>query len=153
MGYGHSDFKNLYNENIKISENKVYHIGDRDIDAGEKEFIQNTNMNMYYPEDLASKGLDSIVIDILSSLHSKNIEAIHISFDLDFIDSQYVPGTGTRVENGFTVDESKHLLIKLLESGLVKPMDLVELNPSLDKYDITADIAIDIVDTVFKNLK
>lgn len=105
----------------------------------EKEFIQNTNMNMYSPEDLASKGLDSIVIDILSSLHSKKIEAIHVSFDLDFIDSQYVPGTGTRFENGFTVDESKHLLIKLLESGLVKSMDLVELNPSLDKDDITAD--------------
>ncbi|MFR3499344.1 MAG: arginase family protein [Paraclostridium bifermentans] len=51
------------------------------------------------------------------------------------------------------MDESKYLLSKLLESGLVRSMDLVELNPSLDKNDITADIAIDIVDTVFKNLK
>lgn len=153
MGYGHSELKNLYTENIKISEDNVYHIGGRDIDSGEKEFIQNTNMNMYYPEDLANKGLDSVISCILSSLHSKNIQAIHISFDLDFIDSQYVPGTGTRVENGFTVDESKYLLAKLLESGLVKSMDLVELNPALDKDDITADIAIDIVDTVFKNLK
>ena len=64
-----------------------------------------------------------------------------------------MPGTGTRVENGFTVEESKYLLSKFLKSGLVKSMDLVELNPLLDKNDVTADIAIDIVDTVFKNLK
>lgn len=153
MGYGHNDLKSLYTNTIKISEDNVYHIGGRDIDSGEKKFIQNTNMNMYYPEDLIAKGFDSIIDNILYNLHSKNIDSIHISFDLDFIDSKYVPGTGTRVENGFTVDESKHLLTQLLKSGMVKSMDLVELNPLLDKDDVTADIAIDIVDTVFKNLK
>jgi arginase len=153
MGYGHHDLKNLYTNTIKIAEDNVYHIGGRDIDPGEKKFIQNTNMNMYYPEDLINKGLDSIIDDILSDLHIKNIDSIHISFDLDFIDSKYVPGTGTRVENGFTVGESKYLLTKFLKSGMVKSMDLVELNPLLDKDDVTADIAIDIVDTVFKNLK
>ena len=153
MGYGHSTLKDLYYNETKISEDNVYHIGGRDIDLGEKEFIQKTNMNMYYPKDLAEKGLDSILDSILNSLHSKNIDAIHISFDLDFIDSKYVPGTGTRVDNGFTVDESKYLLSKLAKSGLVKSMDLVELNPMLDIDDTTADIAIDIIDTVFKNLK
>ncbi|MEG0180633.1 MAG: arginase [Peptostreptococcaceae bacterium] len=153
MGYGDSTLKNLYFNDTKIAEDNVYHIGGRDIDPGEKEFIQNTDMNMYYPDDLKTKGLDSIIDDILNSVHNKNIDAIHISFDLDFIDSQYVPGTGTRVSNGFTVDESKHLLTKLAKSGLVKSMDLVELNPNLDVNDATADIAMDIVDTVFKNLK
>ncbi|MGL5755144.1 MAG: arginase [Paraclostridium sp.] len=153
MGYGDSTLKNLYFNDTKIAEDSVYHIGGRDIDPGEKEFIQNTDMNMYYPDDLKTKGLDSIIDDILHSVHNQNIDAIHISFDLDFIDSKYVPGTGTRVSNGFTVDESKHLLTKLVKSGLVKSMDLVELNPNLDVDDATADIAMDIVDTVFKNLK
>ncbi|MGL5640773.1 MAG: arginase [Paraclostridium sp.] len=153
MGYGDSTLKNVYFNETKIAEDNVYHIGGRDIDAGEKEFIQNTDMNMYYPDDLKNKGLDSIIDEILNSLHIKNLDAIHISFDLDFIDSQYVPGTGTRVDNGFTVDESKYLLSKLAKSGLVKSMDLVELNPKLDVNDTTADIAIDIVDTVFRNLK
>jgi arginase len=153
MGYGHSTLKNLYYNETKIREDNVYHIGGRDIDLGEKEFIQKTNMNMYYPKDLVEKGLDSIIDSILNSLHSKNIDAIHISFDLDFIDSKYVPGTGTRVDNGFTVYESKYLLSKLAKSGLVKSMDLVELNPMLDIDDTTADIAMDIIDTVFKNLK
>lgn len=153
MGYGYEDLKNLYYPEIKIKEDYVYHIGGRDIDPGEKEFIDKTNMNMYYPNDLATKGLDSIIDNILDSVNSKNIDAIHISFDLDFIDSKYVPGTGTRVENGFTVDEAKYLLTKLVKSGLVKSMDLVELNPDLDIDDTTSDIAMDIIDTVFKNIK
>lgn len=153
MGYGDETFKNLYYNDIKINEDNVYHIGGRDIDSGEKSFIENTNMNMFYPKDLKEKGLDSVINNILNNLNNKNINAIHISFDLDFIDSKYVPGTGTRVENGFTVDESKYLLKKLVESGLVKSMDLVELNPILDLDDTTSNIALDIIDTVFKNIK
>ncbi|CEJ72541.1 arginase [[Clostridium] sordellii] len=153
MGYGDETFKNLYYNDIKINEDNVYHIGGRDIDSGEKSFIENTNMNMFYPKDLKEKGLDSVINNILNNLNNKNINAIHISFDLDFIDSKYVPGTGTRVENGFTVDESKYLLKKLVESGLVKSMDLVKLNPILDVDDTTSNIALDIIDTVFKNIK
>ncbi|GAA0862324.1 arginase [Paraclostridium tenue] len=153
MGYGHNKLKDLYYKDTKVKENNVYHIGGRDIDFGEKEFIKNTDMNMYYPQDLSKKGLDTIINDILDSIHSKDINAIHISFDLDFIDSKFVPGTGTRVDNGLTVNESKYLLSELAKSGLVKSMDLVELNPMLDINDTTTDIAMDLIDTIFKNLK
>lgn len=153
MGYGHSKLTDLYYKGIKVNEDHVFHIGGRDIDPGEKEFIEKTDMNVYYPNDVYSSGLDSVIDNILENVESKNIDAIHISFDLDFIDSQYVPGTGTRVDNGFTVDEAKYLLAKLAKSGLVKSMDLVELNPLLDIDDVTSDIAIDVIDCVFKNLK
>lgn len=153
MGYGHSKMKNLYSFGAKIKESNVFHIGGRDIDTGEKEFIKNTDMNVYYPNDICSYGLDSIVDNILNDIYNKDIDAIHISFDLDFIDSKYVPGTGTRVDNGSTVDDAKYLLAKLAQSGLVKSMDLVELNPLLDIDDITTKISIDILDCVFKNIK
>ncbi|CEO05389.1 arginase [[Clostridium] sordellii] len=148
MGYRDETFKNLYYNDIKVNEDNVYHIGGRDIDPGEKNFIEHTNMNMFYPKDLKEKGLDSVIDNILNNLNNKNINAIYIGFDLDFIDSKYVPRTGTRVENGFTVNESKYLLKKLVESGLVKSMDLVELNPILDVDDTTSNIAMDIIDTV-----
>ncbi|MFR3558716.1 MAG: arginase family protein [Paraclostridium sordellii] len=105
-------------------------------------------MNMFYHKDLKEKGLDSVIDNILNNLNNKNINAIYIGFDLDFIDSNYVPRTGTRVENGFAVNESKYFLKKLVESGLVKSMDLVELNPILDVDDTTSNIAMDIIDTV-----
>ena len=112
MGYGHPKLKDLYYKDTKVKEDNVYHIGGRDIDFGEKEFIKNTDMNMYYPQDLSKKGLDTIIDNILDNIHSKDINAIHISFDLDFIDSKFVPGTGTRVDNGLTVNDSKYLLAK-----------------------------------------
>lgn len=153
MGYGHKEMKNLYNEGIKVDEENVFHIGGRDIDPGEQEFIKNTNMNVYYPNDIYSEGIDYIIDNIINDILSKDIDAVHISFDLDFIDSKYVPGTGTRVANGFTVKDTQYMLSKLAMSGLVKSMDFVEFNPLLDIDDVTADIAINILDSVFKYIQ
>ncbi|MGL5750663.1 MAG: arginase [Paraclostridium sp.] len=153
MGYGDSQLANLYTQGIKIKESNVYHIGGRDIDFGEKEFIEKTDMQVYYPNEVYKLGLNSTIDTIVKDIQSKSINAIHISFDLDFIDSEYVPGTGTRVDNGFTVEEANHMLSRLVSSGLVKSMDLVELNPLLDIDDLTTNIAIELLDSVFKNIK
>jgi len=153
IGYGDKKFVNTYFDGIKVKEENVFHIGGRDLDDGEINLIKNTKINAYTPDDIRHSGIDSIVNEILNKARKSNIDAFHLSFDLDFIDAKYVPGTGTRVDDGFTVEESKEFLSKLVSTGLIKSMDLVELNPLLDVDDTTSDIAIELTDTVFECMK
>ncbi|MGL5507331.1 MAG: arginase, partial [Paraclostridium sp.] len=76
MGYGHKSMQNLYVEGIKVFENNVFHLGARDIDSGEREFIKNTNMNIYYPDEIYSKGMDFIIDNIINDILSNDINAI-----------------------------------------------------------------------------
>ncbi len=58
---------------------------------------------------------------------------LHVSFDVDFLDPAVAPGVGTTVPGGATYREA-HLVMELLhDSGLVRSVDIVELNPFLDE--------------------
>ena len=153
MGFGHEKLTNIYFDGVKVKPKNVFLIGARDLDKGEIELINNSDINLYTPELIREMGINNVVCEILEKIKLQNIDAIHLSFDLDFIDAAFVPGTGTRVDNGFSVEEAKEFLSKFVQSGMVKSMDLVELNPLLDVDNITSFIAIDLVNTVFKNLK
>jgi arginase len=150
MGIGSSDLTNVYYEGPKVKSENIFIIGARDIDSGETALIKEKNLNVYTAQDVKDRGIESIMEEINIKLMSKNIEAVHISFDIDSLDSQLVPGTGTPVSDGMTMDEVKHTLKSLMETKLVKSMDVAELNTLLDKDDVTAHIAIDIIDWAFK---
>lgn len=153
MGLGYNDLVNVYFEGRKVLPENVFILGARDLDDGEKELIKEKNLNVYSPETIREKGLENIVSEIVEELKDRNIEAVHLSFDMDFIDAKYVPGTGTPVSEGMNVEETKVLIKSIVESNLVKSMDFVELNTLLDKDDITADLAIDLLDWTFKHMK
>ncbi|QEK11783.1 arginase [Crassaminicella thermophila] len=150
MGLGYEDLTNVYCERKKIAPENVFILGARDLDDGEKILIQEKNLNVYTIEKIRDKGIEKVVNEITQKLKNRNIEAIHLSFDVDFIDAKYVPGTGTPVGQGMNVEETKKLLKSLAETKLIKSMDFVELNTLLDKEDITADLAIDLLDWTFK---
>ncbi|WP_129595803.1 arginase [Anaerophilus nitritogenes] len=150
MGMGHSDLVNLYFEGKKVSKENVFIIGPRDLDDGEKAIIQQQNLNVYSSEIIHKRGIENVTDEIIKQITQKNIDAIHVSFDLDFIDSKFVPGTGTPVPNGVNIEDTKTILRMLAETKLIKSMDFVELNTLLDRNDVTADLAIDLIDWTFK---
>ncbi|WP_315118518.1 arginase [uncultured Clostridium sp.] len=153
MGIGYKDLTNLYFHGTKIKPENVFIIGARDLDVGESDLIKEKKLDVYSTARLHEDGITSIINDILCKINKLNIKAIHLSFDIDCIDSDYVPGTGTPVKNGMTVGEAKTLLKSLAETNLIKSMDFVELNPKLDKEDETADLCIELIDWTFKYIK
>ncbi|KXZ39112.1 arginase [Alkalithermobacter thermoalcaliphilus JW-YL-7 = DSM 7308] len=153
MGIGHEDLTNLYYKETKVRPENVFILGARDIDSGEIDLIKEKNINVYSPEKMRKIGIENLVDFILDKLKESDVDAIHLSFDMDFIDSSYVPGTGTPVNNGFNVDETKLLLRKLAQTGMIKSMDFVELNTLLDENDKTLNLAIEILDSVFECIK
>lgn len=139
-GYGKKELVNLYYEGTKVKEENIFHIGGRDIDTKERELLNSTNVNLYDKSVIDTHGFKWILDDILEKCKNQDIDALHISFDIDFMDKHLVPGTGTRVDYGYSVEESKYILRKLMESNMVKSMDFVEFNPLLDDQDKTLDI-------------
>ena len=153
MGVGENEMIHLYYDNSpKVKPENVYIIGARDLDQGEIKLAKKLNLNLYTMDKLREMGIDKIILEILYKINSSNVDGVHLSFDIDALDSSLVPGTGTPVENGFTLEEAKEILKGLLETGLIKSMDLVELNTLLDENDTTAYLCIELIDWIFNIL-
>lgn len=152
MGFGTKELTDIYYMDRKISPENVFIIGARDLDEGEINLIENTDIHLYSTEDVKEKGIEAILEEIHSILIKNKIEAVHLSFDIDCIDSKYVPGTGTPVSNGMSVEQSKYVIKYLMKTKLAKSMDLVELNTLLDKGEKTTDLVLDLIDCTFKSM-
>ena len=152
-GHGDSRLVNLYYEGVKIKEENVFHIGGRDIDEGEQKLLDNSMINLYDKKVIDKIGLEDVVDDILKKCKEQDIDGLHISLDIDFMDKFIVEGTGTRVEGGYTVENTKYILRRLMNTGIVKTMDFVEFNPRLDVNDNTLEICKDLLSYFGQTLK
>lgn len=153
MGLGYDDLTDVYYKGIKVKKENVFIVGARDLDPGEYDYIKKENLHVYSTKRIQEKGIEYVIKEVVKEIEQKNINNVHLSFDIDFIDGKFVPGTGTAVEDGPSIDDAKTALKMLAETKLIKSMDFVELNPLLDKNDTTANIAIDLIDLTFKYLQ
>ncbi|SKA81526.1 arginase [Clostridium sp. USBA 49] len=151
MGKGPDKLVNLFEHRVKVKDENIVHIAGRDLDPGEIELIKNSKIKAFSMDTVRKLGVDKVIEESINYLKDK-VDAIHVSFDIDSIDSSYVPGTGTPVKNGLTVDEAEKILKAFSASGMMVSLDFVELNPILDKDDITANMSLDLIKVVFKNL-
>lgn len=152
MGIGDTSLTEVYYSGAKIKPENIFIIGARDLDEGELKLIEDKNLNVYTTEDVKAKGIQAILNDIYIKLIASKIDAVHLSFDIDCLDSKYVPGTGTPVEKGMSIEEVKCALKFLMETRLVKSMDFVELNTLLDNTDNTINLCVDLLDWTSKYL-
>ncbi|HMM42736.1 MAG TPA: arginase family protein, partial [Thermomicrobiales bacterium] len=84
-------------------------------------------------DDVEDRGIAEIVTASIDRLLANDVDAVHLSFDLDALDPTIMPGTGTRVPGGLTYREATRMLALLRRSGLpIVSADVVELNPLLD---------------------
>lgn len=153
MGYGFDSLVNLYYQGRKVEMENVFLIGARDLDEDELAFIESHNLNVWTTEYIQNHGIDKTLSEVVSKFKERNISHVHLSFDIDVLDKTLVPGTGTPVDNGLTVEESKAILKSVLETRLVSSMDVVELNSLLDSDGLTLKTTIDIIDYCFSLLK
>lgn len=153
MGIGPAVLTDIYYKGQKVEPKNVFIVGARSLDEGEIKLIKDKNLNLYSTEEINEKGIAFVLEDINKKLNQNNVDAVHLSFDIDCLDSSIVPGTGTPVEKGMSLKDAKYLLKYLMETKLVKSMDLVELNTLLDRQDETTNLVLDLVDWTFKYLQ
>lgn len=153
MNVGHPALTNIYFEGQKVKPENVYIVGGRDIDPGEFALAKELRLNLYTMDMVRDKGLANILKEVIESIKSSNVDGVHLSFDIDVLDSSLVPGTGTPVKNGFSLEEGSEVFTTLLGEKLVTSMDFVELNPKIDNEDgRTTKNCLIMLDHIFKLL-
>ena len=70
---------------------------------------------------------------------------VHVSFDLDVCDPGIAPGVGTPVKGGLSYREAHLLMETVADSGLLRALDVVELNPILDMGNATAELGVELL--------
>ncbi|OQD76020.1 hypothetical protein PENDEC_c005G01050 [Penicillium decumbens] len=119
----------LQDEHI-VSTRKLVYIGLRDVDRGEKKILRDNGIKAFSMHDIDRHGIGRVVEMALA--HIGNDTPIHLSFDVDALDPQWAPSTGTPVRGGLTLREGDFICECVHETGNLVAMDLVEVNPSLE---------------------
>lgn len=153
MGIGYKKLTSIFFDDYKIKPENVFILACRDLDQGEIELINELNMHVWTNNDIDIKGANAVSQELLSIIREKEIKNIHLSYDIDCLDPEYVPGTGTPVHNGLSFTESKVLIESILGTSLVRSIDFVEYNPDLDENNRTIETCIELLKLISKTLK
>ena len=118
-------------------------VGLRSVDPAEREALARSAIAVHDMRAIDENGVGALV-RLLDKVASRG-GILHVSFDVDFLDPDIAPGVGTTVPGGATFREA-HLVMEMLhDTGLVRSLDLVELNPFLDERGRTALLLVDLV--------
>lgn len=113
-----------------LSVSKLVYIGLRDVDRAEKLILRQYNIRAFSMHDIDRHGIGRVME--LALAHIGADTPIHLSFDVDALDPQWAPSTGTPVRGGLTLREGDYIAEVVHESGQCVAMDLVEVNPWLE---------------------
>ncbi|MGJ4897589.1 MULTISPECIES: arginase [unclassified Bradyrhizobium] len=131
-----------------ITPDQLELFGIRSIDRAEKELLRLRRISIADMRAIDEFGVGVLMRRILDKVRARN-GVLHVSFDVDFLDPEVAPGVGTTVPGGATYREA-HLIMEMLhDSGLVRSVDIVELNPFLDERGKTARVAVELVASLF----
>jgi arginase len=126
---------------------QVAMIGIRDLDAEERVNLALTDITVRTMRDIDENGMAATVRQVLDAFG--DLEALHISLDMDSLDPQFAPGVGTPVPGGLSYREAHLLMEMLADDGRVRSLDVVEINPILDDSNRTAKVAVELVASLF----
>ena len=131
-----------------IPSDQLALIGTRSVDPLERKLLRQRNVSIADMRQIDEFGVAVLTRRVIERVKAKN-GVLHVSFDVDFLDPDIAPGVGTTVPGGATYREA-HLIMELLhDSGLVRSLDIVELNPFLDERGRTARVAVELTGSLF----
>ena len=126
-----------------VTPDRVALVGVRSLDDGERRRIRDLGVRIYTMSDVDRIGIERAVRESLSHIGGPGF--VHVSLDMDALDPEVAPGVGTPVRGGLSYREA-HLALELVaESGLVGSLEVVEVNPILDRENATAQLAVELV--------
>ena len=126
-----------------VDPRKVALVGVRELDQGERRLLREAGVRVFTMSDIDRIGVERAMREALDRVGGARF--VHVSLDMDVLDPDVAPGVGTPVRGGFTYREA-HLALELVaESGLAWSLEVVEVNPILDRENTTARTAVELV--------
>ena len=126
-----------------VDPTRVALVGLRSLDKRERETIRSLGIKAYTMSDIDRIGIERAIRESLTQIAGPGF--VHVSLDMDALDPEVAPGVGTPVRGGLSYREA-HLALELVaESGLAGSLEVVEVNPILDRENATAALAVELV--------
>jgi arginase len=130
-----------------LDPDRVMLLGVRSLDEGERAFVREVGMGVYTMTELDRRGVEAVLHEALDRVRGASF--VHVSLDMDVLDPDVAPGVGTPVRGGLSYREA-HLAMELVaESGLLGSLEIVEVNPILDRQNATAQLAVELAARAF----
>ena len=118
-------------------------IGIRNLDDREKEIVRDSRVHVFTMKDIDRNGIAAVTEKALA-IAGDGTAGVHVSFDLDVCDPTIAPGVGTPVKGGLDYREAHMVMEIIADSGLLRALDLVEVNPILDDRNTTATLGVEL---------
>jgi len=128
----------------KVSPENTVLIGVRNLDASEKLRVRESRVHVFTMKDIDRAGIAAVAEQAIQ-LAGRGTEGLHVSFDIDVCDPSVAPGVGTPVKGGLNYREAHMVMEMIADSALLRALDIVEVNPTLDVQNNTAVLGTELV--------
>ena len=146
-GLGPRELTHLGGDAPAVHPEAFRQIGIRSVDEGEKRLVKEHGLDVYDMRYIDEVGMKRAMEEALDGVDENT--HLHVSFDVDFLDPSIAPGVGTTVPGGPNYREAQLVMEMIADSGRMGSLDIVELNPIIDKRNRTAKLAVDLVESLF----
>ena len=130
-----------------LNPKQIRQIGIRSVDEGEKRLVHDMGIEVFDMRYIDEMGMRH-TMELALALVDANTH-LHVSLDVDFLDPTIAPGVGTTVRGGPNYREAQLCMEMIADTGRLASLDIVELNPALDLRNQTAELAVDLVESLF----
>ncbi|MED5617842.1 arginase [Ideonella sp. BN130291] len=146
-GHGPKELVEIGGHVPAIQGKWVRQIGIRSVDEGEKRFVHEMDLEVFDMRYIDEMGMRHTMELALATMDVNT--HLHVSFDVDFLDPDVAPGVGTTVRGGPTYREAQLCMEMIADTGRLASLDVMELNPAMDVRNATAEVAVDLIESLF----
>jgi len=146
-GHGPAELTGMSGVVPALNPKSIRQIGIRSVDAGEQRLVHDIGIEVFDMRYIDEMGMRH-AMELALALVDANTH-LHVSLDVDFLDPAIAPGVGTTVRGGPTYREAQLCMEMIADTGRLASLDLVELNPALDVRNQTAELAVDLIQSLF----
>jgi arginase len=147
LGDGYPELVDVGRPGPVLRPEDVVMIGIRDLDPEERTRLRESGITVYTMRDIDERGIGAVTREALARLEHR--DRLHVSLDMDVLDPQAGPGVGTVSPGGLTCREAQLLMEIIADSGRCSALDIVEINPILDRHNQTARLAVELAASLF----
>ena len=147
LGHGPAALTGWSGEQAAVAPDAIRFLGIRSVDVEEKKAIRAHGLQVFDMRHIDEHGMRTTMTEALQDVDDNT--HLHVSFDLDCLDPDYAPGVGTGVRGGPTWREMQLCMEMIADTGRLGSLDVVELNPALDVRNRTAEVAVELIESLF----
>jgi arginase len=126
-----------------VEPGRIALVGVRSLDQGERDLLGRLDAKVFTMSEIDRNGIEPCMREALA--HVEGGPFLHVSLDMDVVDPEHAPGVGTPVRGGLSYREA-HLAMEIVaEHGGMSSLDVVEVNPILDRENATGKLAVELV--------